>query len=131
MSPSKYSDYHRTETKKPYTIHPVWRGVGFAFIILIPIMAWATMDLFISEVINKGVMPVPTDLVAQPGQLLYRLIPDPMLYIKVLVFFVAAFFFYIIFLMIASIVTRIVMGNPAQRDPFYVPQMARRRKNIR
>jgi purine-cytosine permease-like protein len=37
---SKYSSAHRREFKRPYKIHPIWRGIGLMIMILIPIIAW-------------------------------------------------------------------------------------------
>jgi len=31
---------HRTEFKRPYKIHPIWRGIGLLIMILVPIIAW-------------------------------------------------------------------------------------------
>lgn len=131
MSPSKYSDYSRPEQKRLPKIHPVWRGVGFAFVILIPIIAWAGMDVFMQSVIKAGKFPVPADLIVQPNQIAYRLAPnDPYLYVEILAFVAIAFMCYMIFVMLASIITRMVMGDQTRADPYYVPQMTRRRKRL-
>ncbi len=39
---SKYNSSHKKEFKRPYKIHPIWRGIGFVIILLIPIIAWAS-----------------------------------------------------------------------------------------
>lgn len=124
MSPAKYREYTPVKPTKKYDIHPVWRGVGFAFIILIPIMAYAAMDILLKENAKRNVMPIPLDMLAKPGDVLYALIPDPMLYIKIILFIFVAFFMYLLFVMFATIVTRITMGDPMKADPYYVPQMA-------
>jgi hypothetical protein len=38
---TKYSKFERKEVARPYKIHPIWRGIGFVMIILVPIMAGA------------------------------------------------------------------------------------------
>jgi len=38
---AKYSKFERKTPQARYTIHPVWTGIGFLMIIIVPIMAWA------------------------------------------------------------------------------------------
>ena len=48
---AKYSQFdHKKATKKAPKIHPVWSGIGFLMIILVPIIVWASA----SEVANFG-----------------------------------------------------------------------------
>lgn len=30
------------EFTRPYTIHPIWRGIGFLMILVVPVMSWAS-----------------------------------------------------------------------------------------
>lgn len=39
--PSKYRSFEKKEFVRPYTIHPVWRGIGFLMMVMVPIMAGA------------------------------------------------------------------------------------------
>lgn len=39
--PSKYHTFQKKEFVRPYTIHPVWRGIGFLMMVLVPVMAGA------------------------------------------------------------------------------------------
>lgn len=39
--PQKYQGFQKKELVRPYKIHPVWRGIGFMMILLVPIMAGA------------------------------------------------------------------------------------------
>lgn len=39
--PSKYHTFQKKEFVRPYTIHPVWRGIGFLMMVLAPVMAGA------------------------------------------------------------------------------------------
>jgi len=39
--PQKYQSYQKKEFVRPYKIHPVWRGIGFLMMVLVPIMAGA------------------------------------------------------------------------------------------
>jgi hypothetical protein len=38
--------YRKERQERPWIIHPVWRGIGCALILLIPIMAWYAAVLF-------------------------------------------------------------------------------------
>lgn len=43
--PSKYQTFQKKEFVRPYTIHPVWRGIGFLMMVLAPVMAGAAAVL--------------------------------------------------------------------------------------
>jgi hypothetical protein len=46
---AKYSKFERKEKGVPrYKIHPVWTGIGFLMIVLVPIISWAGA----SELVN-------------------------------------------------------------------------------
>lgn len=127
MSPSKYLDYTRSRERKQET-HPVWRGVGFIIMILIPVMAYAAVDVLLKQDWIQAMRFIPRDLLARPGQVLFNLVPDPMINIKVILFLVFVFLFYILFILIGSLITSLVMGRPERRDPYYVAPMARPRR---
>ena len=39
--------YRKERQERPWVIHPIWRGIGCALILLIPIMAWFAATLFL------------------------------------------------------------------------------------
>jgi hypothetical protein len=39
--PSKYQSHAKKEIVRPYKIHPIWRGIGFLLMVLVPVMALA------------------------------------------------------------------------------------------
>ena len=43
-------------------MHPIWRGVGFAFMILIPIISYALARLFLDANVTKQWIVLPKDL---------------------------------------------------------------------
>ena len=59
-------------------IHPIWRGVGFAFMILIPFMSYITADWFLTENVRKHWVEFPTNLLINvkglPEDLMIRII---------------------------------------------------------
>jgi hypothetical protein len=75
----KYSQYMSTadyEAKKRKTTqHPIWRGIGFIIMILIPLAAYflAVFLLNLNEV--NGWMKVPQEFLAKSG--------DTLLYVKI------------------------------------------------
>jgi hypothetical protein len=47
---SKYRATQKKEFVRPYKIHPIWRGIGFAIIIIIPIVGWAATQELVTLV---------------------------------------------------------------------------------
>jgi hypothetical protein len=39
--------YERGTKERPWKVHPVWRGIGCALILIIPIMSWYAATLFL------------------------------------------------------------------------------------
>ena len=128
MSPSKYNDFKSQARPRRREPHPIWRGVGFLMIVLIPLMAYAAVDVFLRMNGENNWMPLPRDLIAQKGQFLYSIIPDPMIHIKVILFLVFILVFYLIYTLIAFMITSLVMGGPEKRDPYYVAPIRRQRR---
>lgn len=134
---SKYGSYSpdsRTSSKdRGPKMHPIWRGVGFGFMILIPIMAYASMTILMEQNDLNGWIPLTPDMMAKQGQFLYSIIPDPLLYIKISLFLLFLFIFYAIFLLLSAIITG-MFGVSRRDDPFYVPPVKhtkRAARNIR
>lgn len=111
-------------------IHPIWRGVGFILMILIPIISYAGAEVLLDLNGQNNWFPVPSDLIAKPGDFLYSYFPDPMIHIKLLIMVVIAvilfgFFTWISFIVIGS------LGMTERNDPYYVApvRVRRRRRN--
>lgn len=122
--PAKYREYVSepgASRKDRQQIHPIWRGVGFALIVLIPIISYAATDVLLKQ----SWFPIPVDLIAQPGQILYRIFPDPMINIKVMLFIALIFVLYTLFTLFSFLITSI-FGVSQRKDPYYVPPVQRR-----
>lgn len=102
-------------------IHPIWRGVGFVMIILIPIISYAATDVLLKQ----SWFPIPVDMIAQPGQILYRIYPDPMINIKLMLFVALIFVLYTVFTLFSFIFTSL-FGVSERKDPYYVPPVQRK-----
>jgi hypothetical protein len=70
----KYSSHNKKEVVAKYTIHPIWRGIGFIMIILLPVMAWAAADETVNWLVAGGgktleqyIDPVANQAQGSPG----------------------------------------------------------------
>ncbi len=110
---SKYQTYTKKDDvrDRDVKLHPVWRGVGFALIILTPIMAYAaTLVILDANNANRWVQ-IPKELLYQGT--------DPLLFVKIiltaaLIFLIGSFF---------SLITFILYGafGPKRYGPMDVP----------
>jgi hypothetical protein len=53
------SSSNRGSQGRPWKIHPVWRGIGCALLVLIPLMSWAAGDIFMK---GGSPFPIPEEL---------------------------------------------------------------------
>ena len=61
---SKYDKFNPRSraTKRSWTIHPVWQGIGCLLIILIPIISYAAAILIVEENIKAQWLPMTGEL---------------------------------------------------------------------
>jgi len=116
MSKYKFVDQARREKPKP-TIHPIWRGVGFLMMVLIPVVSYSLTEVLILQNSQKNWVPLPYDLMAKPTDLFWA--GDPLLYVKIISTLFFALFFFALFTLITSIVNR-AFGGP-RYGPYDVP----------
>jgi len=64
--------YRKEEKERSWEIHPVWRGIGCALIIIIPIMAWYAASLILQT--NKQI-PLPPEMI-RPITIKYSQVPQ-------------------------------------------------------
>lgn len=126
---SKYREYQVPKgpsSKDMQRIHPVWRGVGCVLMLLMPVIAWAAADVLLT----RGVVPVPQDLIAGPGDFIYGFIPDPMIHIQLVLFVGILLVLYALLTFITFLMNR-AFGITPRSDPFYVPPVKARPKRRR
>ncbi len=60
---TKYSKYefHQIE-KKPWTVHPIWRGIGCILIVLIPVLSYLGATYVVRENFKMQWFSVPVEL---------------------------------------------------------------------
>ncbi len=106
-------------------IHPIWRGVGFALMVLAPIMAYATSEILLADNANTGWMKIPTDLIVKCpnpdffGSILCKFSPDPMILVKIIATLVLTLVFLVILQFFYFIVMRLFA--PPRYGPLDVP----------
>jgi hypothetical protein len=128
---SKYRgyNYNRGPSREERTrIHPVWRGIGFVFMILIPFLSYAAAEVLLQSNAKNNWFPLPVDLLAKPGQFLYAFIPDPLLYIKILITLVFVAVIFAVFTMVSFVIISTFGYTDTRNDPYYVPPVTRRRR---
>ena len=110
---TKYSWVTRkSETRKKAGIHPVWRGIGFIFMVVTPIVAFFMTTLILAQNATRGWFLIPRDLIA-PGR-------DPYLYIKIGGTIVVVFIVYVLFLLVTFLTYRLF--GPDRLGPQDAPQ---------
>jgi hypothetical protein len=92
----KYNIYAKKSDGKPRrTVHPVWRGIGFLMIILIPIISFAATLVLLQENAKNGWFSIPADLYIYKIQLVSipstkdfmyeQNVRDPLIIVKLLI----------------------------------------------
>ena len=127
----KNNAYGERRQQKPIVkIHPIWRGVGFAMMILIPLFSYATAETIIQQNQKLSFFPWPYDIYAKPGELLFQIDPDPLLYLKILLTIACMFVLYALFTLI-TVAINSAFGSP-RYGPYDVPPIdAKVRKKAR
>jgi hypothetical protein len=92
-------------------VHPVWRGVGFALMIVAPLMAYATVELLLSDSRTRAWFPLPEKLIVQWQ--------DPLILIKIIATLFLALVFFAILQMVYFIIMRLFA--PSRYGPLDVP----------
>jgi hypothetical protein len=105
--------------KEPERLPPIWRGIGFAMMILIPGMAYVGMLVLIQYNQDHNLFPIPMDVINKSGG-------DPLLYIKIGIVLVLILVLYAILMLITFVLNKIF--TPSQLGPFDVPRVAYRRR---
>ena len=102
-------------------IHPIWRGVGFALMIIAPLMAYATTEILLAENAAKYWIKIPTELIVKWQ--------DPYILVKV----ISTLFISLIFLSILQLFYFIIMRifAPSRYGPLDVPPITYKGKQYK
>jgi uncharacterized membrane protein YbhN (UPF0104 family) len=102
-------------------IHPIWRGIGFLFMIIVPILSYFAAIMLINENINQHWLPVPADLIISGN--------DPLLLLKILLTILISLVFFLIFILITFLLFSAF--GPSRYGPLDVPPQSFRGKHYK
>jgi hypothetical protein len=116
---SKYNT-HRASSKERKSlmnapVHPIWRGIGFAFMILAPLMSYLLVDMFITENSRMNWIVFPANLIVKQWP------QDPLILVKVIGILGLSIVLLSIFQLVYFIIMRFIA------PPRYGPLDARRK----
>jgi hypothetical protein len=119
----KYNSMSRRESTKqePQKLPPIWRGIGFAMMIIIPIMSYAGMRVVMdyNQAHNYALFAIPLDAINHYGG-------DPYLFIEIGLTLFLMLVLYSGLMLFTFVLNRIFI--PSQLGPFDVPRVAYRRR---
>jgi len=110
---TKFSSYRgdsRSRQEKQQ-VHPIWRGVGFIFLILAPLMGWFGAQVLLDANQANGWFRIPSSFLA-PGA-------DSLLFVKIGLTIILAFLIFFVLQFIGVILYRMV--GPERYGPLDVP----------
>ncbi len=114
--------------KEKHAIHPIWRGIGCAFIVLIPLMSYAIGTLYLAPAVLKN----PNMRQMFPAEML-QTITVPVLgnltYAGLVFAFVAMIMLFAVFTIFYSILYRMV--GPPKYGPTDAPPIRRKTRKSR
>jgi hypothetical protein len=59
----KYMKYRYQQVReRRWKVHPIWRGIGVAFLVMVPLMSFAGAILLVRQNFKQGWIPVPAEL---------------------------------------------------------------------
>ena len=111
----------KTVSRVSAQLHPVWRGIGFILIILLPALGYGLTLVFLDMNAKNGWFPVPAEF------LIYRWGLDPMILVKVGLTLVFSFILYTIFMLITYFIYSLFA--PKRYIPPDLPPLKRKSKN--
>jgi len=119
----KFRSWERPEQKpRPWTVHPIWRGIGCIMIVLLPLLSYAAADILITENGNGRWYPVPQELTGP--------VAHPFLYAKIALGLIIMVLGFVLLMIVYSLIYR-VAGPPRYSAVDAKPTYKRSRKRRR
>ena len=106
---------------KTNRVHPIWRGIGFALLILTPFMGFAASALFLKLNNENQWFTIPRDLLIA-GK-------DPYLIVKIIMTIVFAMLIYLLFQIFTFFIYKV--AGPSRYGPLDVPPVRFRGKRYK
>ncbi len=118
---NKYSSVQRRQapTRETQQLPPIWRGIGFGMMILIPGISYVGMLLLLQYNQDHNLFPIPMDMINKYGG-------DPLLFVKIGIVVAIMLVLYTILMLITFFLNKIFVGSTL--GPFDVPRVAYRRR---
>jgi hypothetical protein len=118
----RYQSYRVAEPeKKPWSVHPVWRGIGCILLVILPIISYSAAYLLVRENLKQKWVEVPAELAGSIDfSLVSRIFPalepffeslGPIFYLDLLITFLFVFFFFAIMTILYSLLFRAAGGS--------------------
>jgi hypothetical protein len=105
-------------------LHPIWRGVGFAFVVLIPVLSYYLSEYLIQQNNTQHWMAVPSDLLVKQGDFLIFM-HDPMIQIRIIVTVFIMFVLFSAFSFLTFLINSMFGGS--RYGPFDMPPVRKPR----
>lgn len=110
---SKYSNYwEEKKPRKQKEPHPIWRGIGFLMLIIVPFMSWAAATLLLDENSKQHWVYFERSMIA-PG-------PYPLLYIQIFLTIILSIFVFALIYFVYFTIYRFT--GPSRYGPMDVPR---------
>jgi hypothetical protein len=137
-------DHFRKREERPWKVHPVWRGIGCLWMILIPILSYVGAWMFTRENFKHGWLPITEELSARISlpvydfsflsfpldfNILVRWLPGQPLYNIDILFFIA--FLFLGLGMFSVIYAFLFRSLTPGRSPLDAPEVERQRPRKR
>jgi hypothetical protein len=118
----KYSSLQKRGSikKDPDQLPPIWRGIGFAMMIIIPGMAYVGMLVLMQYNQDHNLFPIPMDVINKTVG------GDPLLFVKIGVVLMLMLILYAFLMLFTFVLNKIFI--PSQLGPFDVPRVAYKRR---
>lgn len=101
----KYGQYQSKPVKpKRRGLHPVWRGIGFALMVVTPIISYAGALVLLSENAKRGWVAIPVELLSP--------FFDSMLYVKIILTLALTLAIYAIFALLTALLYDLLAPSP-------------------
>jgi hypothetical protein len=116
---SKFSRFDTTVRPKerPWTIHPIWRGIGCLMMVMIPLMSYASAVILVDANVENRWIPIPHEFIGPPGR--------PLLYSQLGVTVLLSMFGFTLFVVAYTIIYR--FSGPPRLGPTDAPPIRPRK----
>lgn len=108
---ARYSMYQQKSAEKK-VIHPVWRGIGCALMVIIPFISYVGADYFVTNSSKFKWVVIPNDMVI-------KTFSDPLILIRILYAVIFIAILYLILTIITFVLNRFF--GPPRFGPTDVP----------